>query len=317
MNRLSSILKNDLISLLDQNKSIIEIALLYNTSDSSIRRWMHRLELSNRIKSKRSFTEEELNLIKTEYISGSGFHEIALLLNATGPGIEYVVKHRLKIELRDEWYHQNDQYFKIIDTEDKAYWLGFIYADGCISKNTLIIELHAQDLDHLIKLSNSLETDRPIRKIISTHRNGTAKETARFTVTSSSLINDLENLNITKAKAFICKPPLDLIPVSLQRHFWRGVIDGDGCISILYNKQYEYSKIEFGITGNINTCKSFIDWNLQFGTKFNLSKDKSSFRARLSRNKKSIKPILQTFYTNCSIFLDRKKAKADTFLLEA
>jgi hypothetical protein len=29
----------------------------------------------------------------------------------------------------------NIDYFEIIDTEDKAYWLGFIYADGCITKN--------------------------------------------------------------------------------------------------------------------------------------------------------------------------------------
>ena len=45
-------------------------------------------------------------------------------------------------------YKYDINYFEVIDTEEKAYWLGFIYADGCISndnKQQLIIELCKQD----------------------------------------------------------------------------------------------------------------------------------------------------------------------------
>ncbi|WP_258049556.1 hypothetical protein [Clostridium weizhouense] len=31
-------------------------------------------------------------------------------------------------------YIQDDSYFEKIDTERKAYWLVFLYADGCVFK---------------------------------------------------------------------------------------------------------------------------------------------------------------------------------------
>ena len=34
-------------------------------------------------------------------------------------------------------YDIDKDYFKVIDTEEKAYWLGFIYADGSISSQPL------------------------------------------------------------------------------------------------------------------------------------------------------------------------------------
>ena len=51
-------------------------------------------------------------------------------------------------------YRCNETYFDHIDSESKAYWLGFIYADGCISNNGYRFEvrLSKNDEDHLIKL---------------------------------------------------------------------------------------------------------------------------------------------------------------------
>ena len=42
----------------------------------------------------------------------------------------------------------NHSYFEIIDSEDKAYFLGFIYADGCLVTNkrsSLYIKIHTKD----------------------------------------------------------------------------------------------------------------------------------------------------------------------------
>lgn len=38
-------------------------------------------------------------------------------------------------------YIQNDSYFEKIDNENKAYWLGFLYADGCVSEKSKKIKL--------------------------------------------------------------------------------------------------------------------------------------------------------------------------------
>ena len=37
---------------------------------------------------------------------------------------------------RNYKYKCNDNFFKNIDTEEKAYWLGVLYADGNVSKNS-------------------------------------------------------------------------------------------------------------------------------------------------------------------------------------
>ena len=48
-------------------------------------------------------------------------------------------------------YNCNYDYFKEIDTEDKSYWLGFLYADGSVRKNTNTVELSLKgsDIEHL------------------------------------------------------------------------------------------------------------------------------------------------------------------------
>ncbi len=53
-------------------------------------------------------------------------------------------------------------FFDVIDSEEKAYWLGFIYADGNVSKNgyTLTIGLQATDSSHLMKLADIFK--RPV-----------------------------------------------------------------------------------------------------------------------------------------------------------
>ena len=48
-------------------------------------------------------------------------------------------------------YNCNYDYFKEIDTEDKSYWLGFLYADGSIhkTKHTMDLVLSINDKEHL------------------------------------------------------------------------------------------------------------------------------------------------------------------------
>jgi hypothetical protein len=59
----------------------------------------------------------------------------------------------------------NEHIFDCIDTEEKAYWLGFLYADGNISSNghRLEIALSIKDLEHLSKFKNFLNLETEIR----------------------------------------------------------------------------------------------------------------------------------------------------------
>ena len=64
----------------------------------------------------------------------------------------------------------NENYFESIDTEHKAYWLGFMLADGCVNKSRDRIELSLkeEDYDHLVKFKNDLNSGHKIGKKIKT-----------------------------------------------------------------------------------------------------------------------------------------------------
>ena len=68
------------------------------------------------------------------------------------------------VEIYNTSHHTsiNEHIFDTIDTEEKAYWLGFMYADGCIYSKENRIELSLQDLDvnHLYKFAKFLDSKK-------------------------------------------------------------------------------------------------------------------------------------------------------------
>src|SRR5581483_4155416 len=64
-------------------------------------------------------------------------------------------------------YTFDDQFFNVIDTETKAYWLGFITADGCVRtdhyNHQLKVKLKDSDASHLEKLKAALAADHPVK----------------------------------------------------------------------------------------------------------------------------------------------------------
>ena len=65
--------------------------------------------------------------------------------------------------------------FETIDTEEKAYWLGFMYADGYIgaSRYSVGINLSLKDIDHLKKFCKYMGlTEQETAEIITTGYGG-------------------------------------------------------------------------------------------------------------------------------------------------
>ena len=93
-------------------------------------------------------------------------------------------------------YVIDHHFFDVINTEEKAYWLGFITADGCVvSKNRLTINLAVADVAHLEKLNVSLSSDYPIRP------SGSGKPSAgivRWHASSAPIVSALEVLGVTR-----------------------------------------------------------------------------------------------------------------------
>ena len=123
----------------------------------------------------------------------------------------------------------NRQIFKEIDTADKAYWLGFILADGYLnySKRMLRIKLGQEDgEDHLLKFISFIGGSSDMLK---TEIHSSTKKTMYYvSLYGKEVLNSLSRLGIEQAKSGAEKPiPIDK---SLERDFIRGVWDGDGFI---------------------------------------------------------------------------------------
>lgn len=139
---------------------------------------------------------------------------------------------------------ENESYFEDIDCQNKAYWLGFIYADGYVSvrkngQKCFGVAISSKDEELLVKLNKSLNSNYKINRYI-TKSNGEYKsvEYSRLLITSDKIVDDLISHGVVENKTSIAEPPK--IKYELIRHFIRGYMDGDGSIS-KSNKDYRVS----------------------------------------------------------------------------
>jgi len=79
---------------------------------------------------------------------------------------EILKKHN--IEFKQKKYVSDDTFFEEINTEEKAYWLGFLYADGYVRKrkgSELRLKLSTKDLSHLELFKNTIKSTNTIKNI--------------------------------------------------------------------------------------------------------------------------------------------------------
>lgn len=207
-------------------------------------------------------------------------------------------------------YKVNENFFKCINTEEKAYILGFICADGHIERDRLNITVSIKDKDILEKIRCALHSNHPIKEVQRTNPyNKTKRKTlilAELMIGSIKLVKPLFNMGLTTNKTYTLDGSiLKYIPKYLMRDFLRGYFDGDG--NVLFGKRYNS-----GYKYNINICgnEDFLLKSFQtyFPSNNKLYKDlysKQCYIWKLSQRDK-VKDFMYYLYYNSSIFLNRK-----------
>ena len=209
----------------------------------------------------------------------------------------------------------NEHKFDRIDTEEKAYWLGFIMADGCItdeSRLSLTLQRKSDEYNLLLRLQSFLETDNYINEKTICDKRGFVSESYVFRVTSKVLCNRLKQLKIvTQKTGKECIPRG--IPKRLYRHFIRGFFDGDGSLKKSVNRNY--------LRMNIGSCSLLIleqirDY-VQEKTGYKISiyenkKYKRMFYLLESNSKYAVAEFCKLIYRRSKICLERKFNQAKT-----
>ena len=153
-------------------------------------------------------------------------------------------------ELKRKYPIQED-FFDKIDTQEKAYILGLLYADGWnqTDRNVVGIGLKESDKEILDKITSLIQPTKPLgyykkNKLKRGFEN--SQNEYRLVIANKRISERLVELGCGKAKTHnLTFPTEEQVPSCLIRHFVRGYFDGDGSVSGDKQKQ-------FNLVGTIN-----------------------------------------------------------------
>jgi hypothetical protein len=197
-------------------------------------------------------------------------------------------------------YTFDEDFFNRIDTEAKAYFLGFIYADGCIhnyipNKYVMQIMINKKDKKILELLCKETQMTKPIRD--------TTLDRVVISFHSSKMFNDLVSHGIVPRKTYSDIFPRD-VSSEFFHHYIRGVFDGDGCICV------KGKKVQAQITGKLSFCQ-WLKYNISsiLGVGGYITTPKETYSNWGLTGVKQLQKFGQWLYKDATIFLERKNEK--------
>lgn len=212
-------------------------------------------------------------------------------------------KHSIPIRqngLAQRKYSLDEHYFDEIDTPEKAYILGLLYADGTFQpKNkSVFLALATYDIDILEKINRLLKSDKPIKNY--QYKDGMY---SRLDICGTHISSQIEKKGVVHRKTHNLSYPAWL-PSELSRHFIRGYFDGDG--SVYHNQAY--TEIGIAIIGTndlTKTIQNILFKELQIRGHLKAHKNQSNSILEIGGNKQVI-AFLDWLYKDATIYLDRK-----------
>lgn len=294
-------------------KSTVDISKIFRVFPSRISRILKKSGIRMRTlkearalrRQTKEFPKEIINKIIKMYNKNINMTIIGKALGSDYRSIKKIlIERNIKIRSLSDIsrkYNFDEKYFDKLDGEGKNYWLGFILADGNISKNNNTISVCSKDIDHLKKFKKCICAKN---KIYIDKRTGVGT----VFLYSEKTKNDLVSLGIIPNKSLVVKPPK--IDRKYEKDFWRGVIDGDGFIIV--EKSLDIPRI--GICGSYYTVMGFIDFvsnRIGVGRKIP-SIHKNIYEVKYACS--SARKIIEYLYCGSKIYLNRKNKMARKIL---
>lgn len=265
----------------------------------------------------RKFSDEEiLNIYNNEYI---GKHIGGTTLSKKYGVDFYKDFKRLNLDVRGNHekgkkYTCNSDFFKNIDSEEKAYWLGFVYGDGYITKKESYLvfglSLNSDDKRHIEKFCKAIETNIPIHTyVVSSSGYKVGTKYSRIVITDETFANNLISHGCVERKSNIMKPPTGL-PNKYVKHFIRGIMDANGSITITHDGEID-ATYQINFTGT----KSLLMWIQEY--LYNASIIDKIYKTRKRKKEHivtsfsfggnyKVKKFLDYIYSDATVWLDRK-----------
>lgn len=258
-------------------------------------------------------TEGKAEIIAALYEAGHSTRDIGRMLGHGKSTVNAVVAGNGG-KLRKVEGCERPDFFDVIDTPEKAYWLGFISADGCIVATArypegshLAVQLAARDRGHLLKLKTALAANAGVH---TRAVDGSSSGLTSLSVGSRRLTQALLALGITPRKSATLEPwdgPADLMP-----HYWRGMMDGDGSLA---RKSGDLFTVF--LCGSEAVIQAFTKWASEVcGTKAKPYTHSNIWYIAVS-GRYQVPKLVRALYEDAPVSLDRKQEIADRILKAA
>ena len=181
-----------------------------------------------------AWTDEQVAYIINKYLNENyTLKQLGKEFNWSYPTIRNLLnKHKIKSRGNKQGYPRDEFYFNKIDTEEKAYWLGFLYADGCIHSNNYEISVNITDKEHVEKFKAAIKAFNHNITEIQDKRFQNAKTLYQFSIKDKQLHQDLIKWGCIPQKSLLINK-IPNIPRDYVSHFLRGYFDGDGSLHYL------------------------------------------------------------------------------------
>jgi intein-encoded DNA endonuclease-like protein len=246
-----------------------------------------------------------------KYLSGLSCYAISKECNCTPQTIHSIIKKsgtplRTLAEAATKYTHDKN-FFSTINTEEKAYYLGLLYADGNVSNKVVSITLQDKDIKILEKFKECLKYTGPLLTI---NKTGNRQNQIKLAITSSKLVSDLLKHGLYPNKGTTLTFPLT-VPKKLQHHFIRGYFDGDGCV-YANKKSGDYLFSMLGPKDFLIKVQEILINSLALNrTKLYNPKNCKTTQLHVLtyQGKQNLNKICSLLYYNASVFLDRKHNK--------
>lgn len=202
----------------------------------------------------------KMDIVKDVYLSNDNYRcsDVAKITGIELKKVErYVCEMGIGHEKGIKTSIQNVDYFDNIDTQEKAYFLGWLMADGNVSiyNGQYSIKIHIKKDDKYLidQFQVAIGSHYPINERDSYTR-GVLCHSIYISATSRHMVESLMKYGIVPRKTGTERMPD--IPEELKRHFLRGYFDGDGH-AIHADGSIQYN---FGFTAPRAMCQDIIDF---------------------------------------------------------
>jgi excisionase family DNA binding protein len=295
------------------NKSV---STIYNTPNKEIPRhkqgsslFFKRDEIEFLIKSRDEALSKLEEKVKELY-NNKSIRAIARELSIDQKKVKLILtKFNITIknssEIKTIFKPLNINIFDSIDSEEKAYFLGLLWADGCnLTKLSQIqISLQERDKDILLKFSEFIFGKNMLRFC---KRNEPRQNQYKLIITNPHISKKLDEYGFNNRRNFYYGLPNCHIPKEIFHHFIRGLWDGDGSIYFIkYSQDYASQFI-----GSVKLCeelKSILECYYNFNINIVKDDDYSQPMKRLNcHGNKKVQTLLDIIYNRASVFLKRK-----------